>query len=132
MTTTVYVPRDAASLALGADKVAKALAAKGHDIRIVRNGSRGLFWLEPMIEVATPEGRIAYGPVKPGDVDGLLAAGLLSGGAHPLRIGRPEELPYLAKQQRLTFERCGIIDPIGHRRLSCAWRLQGSSRTPSR
>ncbi len=112
MTTTVYVPRDAASLALGADKVAKALAAKGHDIRIVRNGSRGLFWLEPMIEVATPEGRIAYGPVKPGDVDGLLAAGLLSGGAHPLRIGRPEELPYLARQQRLTFERCGIIDPI--------------------
>ncbi len=112
MTTTVYIPCDAAALAVGADKLARALAAKGEDITIVRNGSRGLLWLEPMVEVATPEGRIAYGPVKPGDLDELLAAGMLTGGAHRLRLGRPEAIPYLAKQQRLTFERCGIIDPI--------------------
>ena len=111
-TVTVYVPRDAAALALGADKVAKALAAKADGISIVRNGSRGLFWLEPMVEVATPEGRIAYGPVKPADVDALLAAGMLEGKAHPLRLGRPEDIPYLARQSRLTFERCGIVDPL--------------------
>ena len=109
----VYVPRDAAALAVGAERVAKALAAAAGDrIEIVRNGSRGLAWLEPMIEVATPDGRIAYGPVKPRDVEELLAAGLLEGGAHRLRLGRPEEIPYLAKQSRLTFERCGIIDPL--------------------
>ncbi len=113
MSVTVYVPRDAAALALGADKVARALAAKaGDEVKIVRNGSRGLFWLEPMIEVVTDEGRVAYGPVRPADVDGLLAAGLLQGGAHRLRLGKPEDIPYLAKQSRLTFERCGIIDPV--------------------
>ncbi len=113
----VYVPCDAAAIAVGADKVAKALAAKlvdreARDIELVRNGSRGLLWLEPMVEVETSEGRIAYGPVKPADVDELLAAGMLRGGAHRLRLGKPEEIPYLAKQTRLTFERCGIVDPI--------------------
>ncbi len=113
MSITVYVPCDAAAVAVGANKVAKALADKaGADIAIVRNGSRGLLWLEPMIEVATPEGRIAYGPVKLADLDSLLAADFLAGGAHRLRLGRPEDIPYLAKQSRLTFERCGIIDPI--------------------
>ena len=112
MTTQVYVPCDAGALAVGADKVAKAFAASGADIAIVRNGSRGLFWLEPMVEVVTPQGRIAYGPVKPGDVDGLLAAGMLEGGAHRLRLGRPEEIPFLARQARLTYERCGIVDPL--------------------
>lgn len=113
MSTTIYVPQDATALALGADKVARALAGKaGDQVTIVRNGSRGLFWLEPMIEVVTADGRIAYGPVKVGDIDGLLAAGLLTGGEHALRLGRPEEIPYLARQTRLTFERCGIIDPL--------------------
>ena len=111
--TKIYVPCDAAALAVGANKVAKALAAKlGATATIVRNGSRGLLWLEPMVEVETPEGRVAYGPVKPGDIDELLSAGLLEGGDHRLRLGKPEEIPYLAKQHRLTFERCGIIDPI--------------------
>ncbi len=109
----VYVPIDAAAVAAGANKVAKALAVKaGPDIAIVRNGSRGLLWLEPMIEVVTPAGRIAYGPVTVEDLDGLLAAGMLEGGEHRLRLGKPEEIPYLAKQARLTFERCGIIDPV--------------------
>jgi len=108
--TTVFVPRDAAALALGADAVAAALTKPG--IQIVRTGSRGLFWLEPMIEVATQAGRIAYGPVTPADVPGLVAAGMLDGGAHKLRLGRPEEMPFLARQTRLTFARCGIIDPL--------------------
>ena len=113
MSIVVYVPRDAAALALGADKVAAALARIGGDeVKIIRNGSRGLFWLEPMVEVATPQGRSAYGPVKPKDVEGLIAAGMLEGKDHPLRLGRPEEMPWLAKQSRLTFERCGLIDPL--------------------
>jgi formate dehydrogenase iron-sulfur subunit len=107
--TTVYVPKDAAALALGADAVAHALAPHA---TIVRTGSRGLFWLEPMIEVATPSGRVAYGPVSETDVPALLAAGLLAGGAHPLRLGLPEQLPFLAQQTRLTFSRCGVIDPL--------------------
>jgi formate dehydrogenase iron-sulfur subunit len=111
MTVRVYVPRDAAALALGGDAVASLLSQAG-DVELVRTGSRGLFWLEPMVEVATSAGRIAYGPVTVADISSLLAAGLLVGGAHPLRLGRPEVLPYLAKQTRLTFARCGIVDPL--------------------
>ena len=107
--TTIFVPKDAAALALGADAVARALAPHA---TVVRTGSRGLFWLEPMIEVATPSGRVAYGPVRETDVPALLAAGLLVGGAHPLRLGLPEQLPFLAQQTRLTFARCGVIDPL--------------------
>jgi formate dehydrogenase iron-sulfur subunit len=114
--TVLYIPKDMQALALGADRVAKAIAAEAAsrnlDVTIVRTGSRGLFWLEPMVEVETAEGRIAYGPVKPGDVPGLLAAGLLDGTAQALRLGRPEKIPYLARQTRLTFARCGIVDPL--------------------
>ena len=109
--TRIYVPRDSGALAVGADFVARALAA-APGAELVRTGSRGLYWLEPMIEVETPEGRIAYGPVAAEDVPGLLAAGLLQGGAHPLRLGRPGEIGFLARQTRLTFARCGIVDPV--------------------
>jgi len=114
--TRVFVPRDAAARAVGADCVAAALQheaeQRGLAIELVRNGSRGLFWLEPMIEVETPAGRIAYGPVTPADVAGLFEADLVSGGAHALRIGRPEEVPFLKRQTRVTFARCGIVDPL--------------------
>ncbi|MFT2213821.1 formate dehydrogenase beta subunit [Rhizobium giardinii] len=116
MTVRIFVPRDAAAQALGAERVAKVLAseieARGLDATIVRNGSRGLHWLEPMVEVETPEGRIAYGPVKSSDVAGLLDAGLIEGGNHALCLGKTEELPFLKNQTRLTFARCGIIDPL--------------------
>ncbi len=81
-----------------------------------------MFWLEPMIEVATPAGRIAYGPVQPSDLPGLLAAGMLEGGAHPLRLGRPEDMPFLAAQTRLTFARCGVIDPLSLDDYRAPWR----------
>ncbi|MFI5336844.1 MAG: formate dehydrogenase beta subunit [Opitutales bacterium] len=112
----IYVPRDSAALAVGADQVAAAMqregAARGLAVEIVRNGSRGLFWLEPLVEVATPRGRIAYGPVEPTDVPGLLDAGLLSGGDHPLCQGLTEQIDYLAKQERLIFRRMGVTDPL--------------------
>ncbi len=114
--TTVYVPRDASALSLGAGEVAEAIAreasARGLEIKLVRNGSRGLYWLEPMVEVVTPAGRTAYGPVTPADVPDLFAAGFLSGGKHSLSLGLTEEIPWLASQQRLTFARVGIVDPV--------------------
>ncbi len=120
---TFYVPTDAAALALGADAVAAALAKAdfGQPVRIVRTGSRGMFWLEPMIEVATPAGRIAYGPVSAADVPGLLAAGLAQGGAHPLRLGPPEAIGFLRDQTRLVFGRSGNDDPTSVE----AYRAQG-------
>jgi formate dehydrogenase iron-sulfur subunit len=108
--TVVYVPRDAAARAAGADDVAAALGTQS-GVSVVRNGSRGMLWLEPMIEVATPQGRIAYGPVTAADVPELIEAGLLTGGDHSLRLGVTEELPWLARQQRITFRRVGIVDP---------------------
>jgi formate dehydrogenase iron-sulfur subunit len=116
MTVKIYIPRDAAALALGAEKVAtamaEAIAARGLDAMIVRNGSRGMHWLEPLVEVATAAGRVAYGPVKARDVASLLDAGLLSGAAHPLCLGKTEAIPFLKQQTRLTFARCGLIDPL--------------------
>jgi formate dehydrogenase iron-sulfur subunit len=95
----VYVPRDSSALSVGADEVAQAIAstaaARRDDIRLVRNGSRGLFWLEPMVEVATPAGRIAYGPVSSADVFNLFVAGFLRGGAHFLLLGPTDEILYL-------------------------------------
>ncbi|MGI4943308.1 MAG: formate dehydrogenase beta subunit [Janthinobacterium lividum] len=114
--TRIFLPQDMAALALGADAVLRTLraeaAARSCDLDVVRTGTRGAVWLEPLLEVETPEGRIAYGPVQAADVPGLLDAGLLDGGAHPLRIGRPEEHPWFAGQTRLTFARCGVVDPV--------------------
>ena len=116
MTVTIYIPRDSGAIALGANKVARAmereLSARGLDARIIRNGSRGLYWLEPMVEVETETGRVAYGPVEPSDIPSLFDSDFLSSSSHPLYLGRPEDIPFLARQTRLTFARCGITDPI--------------------
>ncbi|MET7594363.1 MULTISPECIES: NADH-ubiquinone oxidoreductase-F iron-sulfur binding region domain-containing protein [unclassified Streptomyces] len=116
---TVYVPRDSAARSVGADEVADALRQAapdgGPDIDVVRNGSRGMLWLEPLVEVATPDGRVGYGPVAPEDVADLLAAGLLDGADHPLRLGVVDELPWLARQTRVTFARVGVTDPLSTR-----------------
>ena len=115
MTTDIYVPRDASALSLGAEAVARAIDAEARarraEVRVIRNGSRGLYWLEPMVEVALPNGRWAYGPVRPQDVASLFAADFLKGGAHSLSLGLTEEIPYLKSQQRLTSARIGIIEP---------------------
>jgi formate dehydrogenase iron-sulfur subunit len=114
--TRVFVSQDAASLSLGTARMARLMgeeaASRGQPLEIVSTGSRGLFWLEPLVEVETTEGRIAYGPIRPSDIAGLFDAGFLAGAAHPLRLGLLEDLPYLARQQRFTFLRCGIVDPL--------------------
>jgi formate dehydrogenase iron-sulfur subunit len=115
MTALVYVPVDAGALSLGAGEVAHAIAAeaagRGAAVKVARNGSRGAYWLEPLVEVLTPRGRLAYGPVTVADVAGLFDADFLNGGAHALSLGATDEIPWLKGQQRLTFERVGIIEP---------------------
>lgn len=112
----VYVPRDTAARAVGADQVAGAIEQQARDrgvnLQIVRNGSRGLLWLETLVEVVTAEGRIAYGPVNPGDVGGLFDAGFHLGRPHPLCHGPTDAIAYLKNQERLTFARVGITDPL--------------------
>ncbi|HLR77586.1 MAG TPA: NADH-ubiquinone oxidoreductase-F iron-sulfur binding region domain-containing protein [Burkholderiaceae bacterium] len=116
MIKRMYVPRDTAALAVGADQVAAAIrtqaAQHGLDIQVVRNGSRGMLWLEPLVEVETGRGRIAYGPVSESDVASLFAAGFHEGADHPLCHGPVDNIPYLKNQERLTFARAGITDPI--------------------
>jgi formate dehydrogenase iron-sulfur subunit len=112
----VFVPSDTTARSLGADQVAAAVAAeaskRGAAVEIVRNGSRGLYWLEPLVEVDVGGVRHAYGPVAPSDVAGLFAADFLRGAKHALALGPTEKIDYLAKQTRLTFARVGIIDPV--------------------
>src|ERR1044071_6596083 len=112
----VFIPCDMAALSVGADAVARAIgdqvASRRLDVTIVRNGSRGMFWLEPLVEVETSQGRVAYGPVTVEAVPGLFDAGFLEGKPHALCLGLTEEIPYLKRQERLTFARCGIVDPL--------------------
>ena len=114
MTVRIFVSRDAGAVAVGADEVAiafeQAAAKRGAALEIVRTGSRGLYWLEPMVEVATAQGRVAFGPVTDADVASVLDA-MIADGAHALRLGVTDEIPWLKRQTRLTFARCGVIDP---------------------
>ncbi|MGA8205521.1 MAG: NADH-ubiquinone oxidoreductase-F iron-sulfur binding region domain-containing protein [Woeseiaceae bacterium] len=112
----IYVPRETAAVSVGADEVALAIARQaketGAAIELVRNGSWGATWLEPLIEVAVGDKRIAYGNVTPADVPDLFKAGLLTGGKHDKRLGPVNEIPWLIDQDRWTFWRCGLIDPL--------------------
>jgi formate dehydrogenase iron-sulfur subunit len=112
----VYVPRDSAARSVGADEVATAIEAglrdRGVDAEVVRNGSRGMLWLEPLVEVETPAGRVGYGPVALRDVAALLDGCLADGAEHPLSLGLVDEIDWLASQQRVTFARVGVIDPL--------------------
>ena len=116
MSYKIYIPIDSTALSLGADDVYKAIQDEASlrkiNLQIVRNGSRGLFWLEPMIEVETSQGRIAYGPVTIDDVPSLFDAEFYLGKAHSLSHGFTEEITWLKNQERLTFARAGITDPI--------------------
>jgi formate dehydrogenase iron-sulfur subunit len=138
MTVAVYVPLDSGARSLGADEVATEIGAEAArrrvDLRIERNGSRGLYWLEPMVEVSSEAGRHAYGPVASADVKSLFDADFIHGGNHRLSLGGPEEIPYLKSQQRLTFARVGVINPVsladyvshgGYRGLERALTLSG-------
>ena len=114
----VYIPRETTADSLGAELLVKAIATEAKyrklDIEIVRNGSRGACWLEPLVEVETDKGRVGYGPVTLDDVPDLFDADFLndiqSGGKHAKFLGDVDKLPWFANQERLTFARCGIIE----------------------
>ena len=108
----LFIPGDSAAISVGADGVAAAFSELLPDIQIVRNGSRGALWLETLVEVELPTGRIAYGPVSHNDVQSLIDADFLHGGAHPLSLGKSDEIAWLTSQSRVTFARVGIIDPL--------------------
>jgi formate dehydrogenase iron-sulfur subunit len=116
MSVTIYIPRDAAALSLGAEDVARAIAAEAQtrkiDITIVRNGTRGMVWLEPLVEVSLSSGRAGYGPVQARDVRSLFDAEFFKGGKHALSVGPVEQIPYFKNQERLTFSRVGVTNPI--------------------
>jgi len=116
MSITVYVSGDSSAISIGANRTAAAIAneaaQRGVAINLVRNGSRGMYWLEPLVEVVVNNERVAYGAVNPSDVVSLFDADFLNGKAHALFLGATEEIPYFKKQQRLTFARVGITDPI--------------------
>ncbi|WP_425093243.1 formate dehydrogenase beta subunit [Tropicimonas sp. S265A] len=108
----VFLPQDAAARALGADAVAEALVreakARGVALDLVRTGSRGMIWLEPLLEVNTENGRIGFGPMTPSDVATVFDAP----DTHDKALGLVEDIPFLKEQTRLTFARCGVIDPL--------------------
>lgn len=114
--TKIFIPRDSAALSVGADQVADEFARlvreRGLDAQIVRTGSRGMLWLEPLVEVETPNGRVGYANVAASAVSELLNAGVLDGAAHSSSIGIVDQHEWLSKQQRVTFARVGIIDPV--------------------
>jgi formate dehydrogenase iron-sulfur subunit len=111
----IFIPQDMAAVAVGANRIAAAIeaeaAARNIPLTIVRNGSRGLFWLEPLLEVETATGRIGYGPLTVADVKSLFDANIFDGGTHPRCVGPVEAIPFLARQTRFTFARAGIADP---------------------
>jgi len=111
MSTRVYIPADATACSLGADQAAAALQDLGLDLEIVRNGSRGLYWLEPLLEIQTDSGRIGFGNTTAADLADLFAGGIPTA-QHESCLGLVEEIPYLQKQKRLTTARVGIIDPL--------------------
>ena len=116
MTITVWIPKDSAAVSAGANEIATGIEliakVRGLDVTVKRNGSRGAFYLEPLVEVETSKGRVAYGPVEACDVEGLFDADFLTGGKHRLLLGVTDEIPYLKNQERLTFARAGLADPL--------------------
>jgi formate dehydrogenase iron-sulfur subunit len=140
MTIRIFIPRDAAAVACGADDVAQAIATavKKAEVKaeIVRNGSRGMLWIEPLMEIEDEGVRYAFGPVTELDVSKIvasLAKTTASKIAHPLALGPTEDIPFFRKQTRLTFARCGLTDPVsladykahgGYKGLECALAIK--------
>jgi formate dehydrogenase iron-sulfur subunit len=136
----IFVSRDSSAKAVGADDVAESIAkeakTKNISVQIIRNSSRGMAFAEPFVEVETAKGRVGYGPVDVQDVKGLFASGFHEGKDHKLGHGLVNDIPYLKNQERLTFARAGITDPVsisdykaygGFEGLGKALKMQGAA-----
>jgi formate dehydrogenase iron-sulfur subunit len=134
-TLTVYIPIDAAALSLGADRVAEAFRReaerRGIPLAIKRTGSHGMFWLEPLVEVETLQGRVGFGPVKPEDVPSLFESGALASGDHPLKRGHVGDMMWMVRQQRLSFARVGVVDPLSLQDYAAQGGLKGLNKALS-
>ena len=112
----IFIPADTTACALGADAIAAEVSLqaqnRGLEIAIIRNGSRGAFWLEPLVEIEADGSRYCYGPVNPGDVADLFDAGFPGLCEHALLLGQATDIEWLARQDRLTFGRAGLTDPL--------------------
>lgn len=132
MTTRIYVPNDTSAWSVGADEVAVAIAERARtlnaDWTIVRNGSRGAYWLEPLVEIDTPDGRLGFGNVEPSHVAELFAGTEMPTARHTLSVGLVSEIPFLRDQERVTFARAGIIDPVSLAEYSAHGGLAGLER----
>ena len=124
----IFVPGDSAALGVGADAVAEAVHAwagtRGTAVQVVRNGSRGLYWLEPLLEVQSGDARLGFGPVAARDVAAVLDS-VQSGARHALALGEVDKLEFLRRQTRLTFARCGLVDPRSLQDYAAAGGLRG-------
>ena len=127
----IYLPLDAAAKAMGADEVAAAIlteaAKRGVKVDLIRNGSRGMVFLEPLAEVVTPAGRMAFGPMKVQDVAALFD----DLASHPKALGLTDDLPWMKAQTRLTFARCGVIDALSLEDYKAHGGLTGLTRALS-
>ena len=109
----IYIPHDTSSISLGADEIAAAIAERFPDFDIVRNGSRGLYWLEPLIEIETSKGRVGFGPVTVDDLPSLFNSGFPENASkHPLYLGKIDDLDAIKRQNRLAFTHCGIAEAL--------------------
>lgn len=135
----LYIPRDSVARAVGADKVAVALVREAErrqlPLELRRTSSRGLYWLEPLLELDSADGRLGFGPLTAEDVPSLLDALAADPGSHPSALGPVEQIPYLQSQQRLLFARAGITQPLslddyraqgGFRGLARAIQMEGA------
>lgn len=121
----VYVSLDSAAVACGADEIASAIAAALPEAEVIRTGSRGMHWLEPLVEVEEATGRRAFGPVTGADVSGLIENGFSA--EHALSLGALESLPFFADQTREIFARCGVADPLSFNDYKAFGGLKGLS-----
>jgi len=121
----IYLSQDSVAKALGSESIAAALVAeaakRGIALDLVRTGSRGMVWLEPMAEIDRGQGREGFGPLTPEDVPALLDGSLPS-------LGLVSDIPFFKRQTRLTFARCGVIDPLSLADYKAHGGLEGLKR----
>ena len=132
MTISIFIPQDTTAVAVGADRVAAAFEktadSMGVDLQIIRNGSRGAFGLEPLVEAETQNGRIAFGAVKVSDVPSIIESLETGAHSHERYLGPTTEIPWFAEQTRITFKRCGLGVPTSLENYRALGGYQGLER----
>ena len=112
----VFVPIDDAACSVGANEVAQELETQAKsrniEIELIRNGSRGMLWLEPLVEVEIENKRYGFANIDETKVKELFDTNFLTDKSHKLSIGEVENHEWLKNQTRVTFQRVGVIDPI--------------------